>query len=81
MLTTKNLCVSVDGIKLINNLNLTINNYDKIAFIGNEIIITTLFKVLSGEIKPDSGEVIWGIQYYYLIFHIIMIIILKVVKI
>ena len=60
VLTTKNLCVSVDGIKLINNLNLTINNYDKIAFIGNEIIITTLFKVLSGEIKPDSGEVIWG---------------------
>ena len=60
VLTTKNLCVSVDGIKLINNLNLTINNYDKIAFIGNEIIITTLFKVLSGEIKPDSGEGIWG---------------------
>ena len=60
VLTTKNLCVSVDGIKLINNLNLTINNYDKIAFIGNEIIITTLFKVLSGEIKPDSGEVIGG---------------------
>ena len=60
VLTTKNLCVSVDGIILINNLNLTINNYDKIAFIGNEIIITTLFKVLSGEIKPDSGEVIWG---------------------
>lgn len=60
VLTTKNLCVSVDGIKLINNLNLTINNYDKIAFIGNEIIITTLFKVLSGEIKPDSGEVIRG---------------------
>ena len=50
----------IKELKLINNLNLTINNYDKIAFIGNEIIITTLFKVLSGEIKPDSGEVIWG---------------------
>ena len=60
VLTTKNLCVSVDGVKLINNLNLTINNFDKIAFIGNEIIITTLFQVLNGEIKPDSGEIKYG---------------------
>lgn len=60
VLTTKNLCVSVDGVKLINNLNLTVNNFDKIAFIGNEIIITTLFKVLNGEIKPDSGEIKYG---------------------
>lgn len=60
VLTIKNLCVSIDGVKIINNLNLTINNYDKIAFIGNEIIITTLFEVLSGNIKPDSGEIKWG---------------------
>lgn len=60
VLTIKNLCISIDGVKIINNLNLTINNYDKIAFIGNEIIITTLFEVLSGNIKPDSGEIKWG---------------------
>lgn len=60
VLITKNLCVSVDGVKIINNLNLTINNYDKIALIGNEIVITTLFKVLNGEIKPDSGEIKYG---------------------
>lgn len=60
VLSTKNLCVSVDGVKIINNLNLTINNYDKIALIGNEIVITTLFKVLNGEIKPDSGEIKYG---------------------
>ena len=60
VLTTKNLCVSVEGVRLINNLNLTINNFDKIALIGNEIIITTLFKVLNNEIEPDSGEIKWG---------------------
>lgn len=60
VLITKNLCVSVDGVKIINNLNLTINNYDKIALIGNEIVITTLFKVLNGEMKPDSGEIKYG---------------------
>ena len=60
VITTKNLCVSVEGVRVINNLNLIINNFDKIAFIGNEIVITTFFKVLSGEIKPDSGEITYG---------------------
>ncbi len=61
VLTTKNLTVIIDGKKIINNLNLTVNNFDKIAFVGtNELAITTLFKVLNGEITPDSGEIIWG---------------------
>ena len=60
VLTLKNLCISIDGKKLINNLNLTINNYDKIAFIGNELIITSLFKAISGDLTPDCGEIKWG---------------------
>lgn len=68
VLTTKNLCVSYEGVKLINNLNLTINNYDKIALIGNELIITTLFKALAGEITPDSGEIKWGSSVIYSYF-------------
>ncbi len=57
VITTKNLCVEIDGVKVIHNLNLTINNDDKIAFLGNELMITTLFRVLSGEILPTSGEI------------------------
>ena len=68
VLTTKNLCVSVDGVKLINNLNLTINNYDKVALIGNDIIITTLLKTLAGDITPDSGEIKWGSSVIYSYF-------------
>ena len=60
VLTLKNLCISIDGKKLINNLNLTINNYDKIAFIGNELIITSLFKAISGDLTPNCGEIKWG---------------------
>lgn len=61
VLTTKNLCVSVEGKRVLNNLNLSLNNTDKIAFIGsNELAITTLFKALSGEIEIDSGEIVWG---------------------
>ncbi len=68
VLTTKNLCVSVDGVKLINNLNLTINNYDKVALIGNDIVITTLLKTLAGDITPDSGEIKWGSSVIYSYF-------------
>jgi len=61
VLTTKNLTISVNGVKVINNLNLNINNFDKIAFVGtNELAVTTLFKALVGEITPDSGEILWG---------------------
>ncbi len=61
VLTLKNISVNVDGKQIIKNFNFTINNTDKIAFVGNnELAITTLFKVIAGEIIPDSGDVIWG---------------------
>jgi ATPase subunit of ABC transporter with duplicated ATPase domains len=53
----------------LNNLNLTINNFDKIALVGtNELAITTLFKVLSGEITPDEGTITWGSSAIYSYF-------------
>ena len=46
---------------VLKNLNLTINNTDKVAFVGkNELAKTTLFKIITGQIKPDSGTVKWG---------------------
>jgi len=36
---------------------------DKFAFIGeNENAITTMFKLLAGEIEPDEGEIKWGVS-------------------
>lgn len=50
--------VNIDGKEILKNFSLTVRPDDKIALIGeNEIAKTTLFKVLSGEIIPDSGEV------------------------
>ena len=38
------------------------NKDDKIALVGtNEIAKTTLFKILMGEMEPDSGTFKWGI--------------------
>jgi len=47
---------------LIKNLSLDVIQGEKIAFIAkNPIIITTLFKMLAGELEPDSGEINWGV--------------------
>ena len=38
------------------------NREDKIAFTGrNELAVTTLFKIISGEMEADSGTFKWGV--------------------
>jgi len=52
---------TIDGVKLINNVTFAVGKEDKIAFIGdNEIAITTMFKLLSGALEPDEGNIKWG---------------------
>ncbi|MCM3121963.1 ATP-binding cassette domain-containing protein [Mesobacillus sp. AQ2] len=53
---------TVDGIKVLDNISFIMNKDDKIALVGkNEIAITTLFKILTGEMEPDSGTFKWGV--------------------
>ena len=34
----------------------------RVAFVGgNELAKTTLFKILTGEMEPDSGSYKWGV--------------------
>jgi ATPase subunit of ABC transporter with duplicated ATPase domains len=61
ILTVTNLSKTIDGVKVLDNVSFLVNKEDKIALIGNEIAVTTLFKILSGEMEPDSGEFKWGI--------------------
>ena len=61
VLELKGISKMIDGQVVLKNLNLTINNTDKVAFVGrNELAKTTLFKIITGEEKPDSGTVRWG---------------------
>lgn len=62
ILLVENLSKTIDGVKVLDNVSFIVNKGDKIAFIGsNEIAITTLFKILMGEIEPDSGSFKWGV--------------------
>ncbi len=62
VLTVTNLSKTIDGVKVLDNISFIINREDKVAFVGgNTLASTTLFKILSGEMEPDSGEYKWGI--------------------
>ncbi|WP_027339634.1 ABC-F family ATP-binding cassette domain-containing protein [Halonatronum saccharophilum] len=62
VLYVEGLSKTIDGEKVLDNISFRVNKDDKIVFLGDdEIAITTLFKILAGEIEPDSGSVKWGI--------------------
>ena len=61
ILTVKNISKTVDGKKILDKVNFIVQKNDKIAFVGsNNIAKTMLFKIIMGEEKPDSGEIIFG---------------------
>ena len=69
LLQVDNVSVTIDGKKILDNISFTLNKDDKVAFIANnDITTTTLFKVIMGEIVPDTGSVRWGVttQHAYL---------------
>lgn len=62
ILVVENISKTIDGVKVLNNVSFRVKKDDKIAFAGsNEIANTTMFKILSGEMEPDSGSYKWGI--------------------
>ena len=50
-----------DGVQLLKDFDLKINRTDKVAFVGVEHnSISSLFDIISGETKAESGEYFWG---------------------
>lgn len=60
ILTVEGLSKTLDGVKILDNISFRINKGDKIAFIGDEIAITTLFSILMDEAEADEGSYKWG---------------------
>jgi ATPase subunit of ABC transporter with duplicated ATPase domains len=62
VLRVEGLSKTIDGVKVLDNVNFIMNKEDKIALVGrDEIAITTLFKILAGEMEPDTGSYKWGV--------------------
>lgn len=52
---------SEDGTLLFKDVNFKINRGDKITFLSdNSLAITTLFEILNGNLKPDTGSLTYG---------------------
>lgn len=61
ILFVENLSKTIDGVKVLDNVSFTVLRDDKISFSGSDIAVTTLFKILAGEMEPDEGRVKYGI--------------------
>ncbi|MFC0270776.1 ABC-F family ATP-binding cassette domain-containing protein [Metabacillus herbersteinensis] len=62
VLRVEGLTKTIDGVKVLDDVNFILNKEDKIALVGrDEIANTTLFKILTGEMEADSGSFRWGV--------------------
>lgn len=62
ILIIEGLTKEIDGVKVLDNFNLVVRKGDKIAFTGESYLArTTLFRILAGELEPDSGSYRWGL--------------------
>lgn len=61
VLEVEGLTKTVDGVKVLDNVSFRLDRDDKVAFMGDEIAITTLFNILMGEETADEGTFKWGV--------------------
>ncbi len=62
ILEVTGLTKEIEGVKVLNNLDLIVRKGNKIAFVGgNGLARTVLFQILAGELEPDSGSFRWGV--------------------
>ena len=61
VLEVEGLTKTVDGVKVLDNVSFRLDRDDKVAFMGDEIAITTLFNILMGEEEADASTFKWGV--------------------
>lgn len=62
LLRVENISKTIDGKQVLSNISFNLGREDKVAFVSrNDVAISTLFKIIMGEMEPDSGSFQWGI--------------------
>ena len=62
LLRVDGLTYTFEGEKLLNNVTFTVKKGQKVVFLAkSEVVTSIMFKILMGELQPDSGKVDWGI--------------------
>lgn len=61
VLNIEKLSIKIDDENILKDFDLNVNNGDKIAIVGqNHLINSTIFDMIAGKTKPDSGKIEWG---------------------
>jgi len=61
ILMVEGLGKTVNGEKVLHNVNFIVNRGDRIVFLSrNDAARTALFRILAGELEPDEGTFRWG---------------------
>jgi ATPase subunit of ABC transporter with duplicated ATPase domains len=60
VLQVEGLTKSFDGEVLFKDLRFTVTRGERIAVVGDDRAVSALLDILSGQVKPDAGEVRWG---------------------
>ncbi len=61
ILNVENLSSSVDGRKLFDKVNFSINKGEKIAFLSRDpLAVTNFFEIINGNLVADGGKFEWG---------------------
>jgi len=69
VIEARGLCKSFGGLTIVRDFNLRVLRGDRVAFVGpNGVGKTTLLKMLTGEIPPDSGTVQLGTNLQIAVF-------------
>ncbi|MFV0274687.1 MAG: ABC-F family ATP-binding cassette domain-containing protein [Bacilli bacterium] len=55
-----NVSKTINGVKILDNVNLNIYNDNKVYIYGNSVTTSLLLEIISGDLMPDSGEIFYG---------------------
>ena len=63
ILTVDGIGKLIDGVQVLKNVSFTLAKGEKTALLGySDLAVTTLFRILTGEMEPDEGGFKWGVS-------------------
>lgn len=61
LLTVTNITKTIDGVKVLDNISFKVASGEKAVIMSrNDVVVSTLLEILSGNMEPDSGTIKWG---------------------
>ncbi|HKM23592.1 MAG TPA: ATP-binding cassette domain-containing protein [Erysipelothrix sp.] len=66
VMSLEDVTLSFNGVEVLKNVSLTLNNDDKVAVVcEDEMVKSLFFDLLAEKVQPDSGKVHWGASVEY----------------